>query len=105
MTIIDNRLKPQDGQRELRRMEAASARQAKHNRRRDAKAHASWVMFWREIVQNPDAVFAEDRAENTAWNLWRAWNAQARKAAPRDGTDDSSKASLASLSPTSYVEP
>ncbi len=72
VTIIDNRLKPQDGQRELRRMEAASARQAEHNRRRDAKAHASWVMFWREIVQNPDAVFAADRAENTAWNLWRA---------------------------------
>ena len=72
VAIIENRLKPQDGQAELRRMEAASARRAEHNRKRDAKAHASWVMFWREIVQNPDAVFAVDRAENTAWNLWRA---------------------------------
>jgi hypothetical protein len=72
MAIIENRLKPQDGQAESRRMEAASARRAKHHQRRDAKAHASWVMFWREIVENPDAVFATDRAENTAWNLWRA---------------------------------
>jgi hypothetical protein len=70
--IIENRLKPQGGNAELRRMEAAGARRAKHNQRRDAKAHASWVMFWREIAQNPGAVFAMDRAENTAWGLWRA---------------------------------
>ena len=29
-------------------------------------------MFWREIARDPDAVFAVDRAENTAWNLWQA---------------------------------
>lgn len=71
-TIIDNRLKPQEGSAELRRMEAANAKRTKQAERRAAKAHASWVMFWREIARNPDAVFAVDRAENTAWNLWQA---------------------------------
>jgi hypothetical protein len=71
-TIIDNRLKPQKGSAELRRMEAASAKRNKQVERRAAKAHASWVTFWREIARDSDAVFAVDRAENTAWNLWRA---------------------------------
>ena len=26
-------------------------------------------MFWQEIVRDPAAVFAIDRAQNTAWNL------------------------------------
>jgi hypothetical protein len=72
VALIDGRLKPQPGSAELRRMQALSAKRAKHKERRDAKAHASWVAFWREIAQHPDRVFAADRAENTAWNLWRA---------------------------------
>lgn len=71
-TIIDNRLKPQEGSAELRRMEAANAKRNKQVERRGAKAHASWVTFWREIARDSDAVFAVDRAENTAWNLWQA---------------------------------
>lgn len=71
-TIIDNRLKLQEGSAELRRMEAAIAKRSKQAERRTAKAHASWLMFWREIARDPDAVFAVDRAENTAWNLWQA---------------------------------
>lgn len=70
--IIDNRLKPQKGNAELRRMEAANAKRNKQALRRAAKAHASWVMFWREIVRDPSAVFAADRADNTAWSLWHA---------------------------------
>ena len=71
-TIIGNRLKPQEGNAELRRMEAANAKRTKQAERRAAKDHASWVMFWREIARDPNAVFAVDRAENTAWNLWQA---------------------------------
>ncbi len=71
-TIIDNRLKPHERSAELRRMEAANAKRAKQTERRTAKAHASWVMFWREIALDPDAVFSVGRAENTAWNLWQA---------------------------------
>jgi hypothetical protein len=72
VSIIDNRLKPQAGAAELRRMEAENEKLAKQARRRTAKAHASWVMFWREIVRDPDKVFAADIAQNTAWNLWHA---------------------------------
>jgi hypothetical protein len=72
VAIIDNRLKPQAGSAELRKLEAQSEKRAKQSERRTAKAHASWVMFWREIVQKPDAVFAPDRAKNTAWNLGQA---------------------------------
>jgi len=71
-TIIDNRLKPQENSAELRRMEAADAKRTRQIERRDVKAHASWVTFWREIVRDPDAAFAVGRAENTAWNLWQA---------------------------------
>jgi hypothetical protein len=72
VAIIDNRLKPEEGAAELRRMKAEDAKRTKQAERRTAKTHASWVMFWREIVRDPDAVFAVDRAENTAWNLWQA---------------------------------
>jgi hypothetical protein len=71
-SIIDERLKPQKGSAELRRMEAANAKHTEQAERCAEKAHASWVMFWQEIVRNPAAVFAIDRAQNTAWNLWRA---------------------------------
>jgi hypothetical protein len=72
VAIIDNRLKPQAGAAELRRLEAQSEKRTKQAERRTAKAHASWVMFWREIVRDPRKAFAADRAENTSWNLWRA---------------------------------
>jgi hypothetical protein len=71
-TIIDNRLKPQEGSAELRRIEMAQAKRTKQTERRAAKARASWVTFWREIARDPGAVFSADRAENTAWNLWQA---------------------------------
>jgi hypothetical protein len=72
VSIIDNRLKPQAGAAKLRRMEAQNEKRAKQTERRTAKAHASWVMFWREIVKDPGKVFGIDRAQNTAWNLWQA---------------------------------
>ena len=72
VSIIDNRLKPQPGSGELRRLEAQNEKRAKQAERRTAKAHASWVMFWREIARDPDKVFGVDRAQNTAWNLWQA---------------------------------
>ena len=72
VAIIDDRLKPQEVAAELRRMEAQHEKRIKQAERKAAKAHASWVTFWREIEGKPSAVFAADRAENTAWNLWQA---------------------------------
>jgi hypothetical protein len=70
--IIEDRLKPAEDSAELQRLQLANTKRTKEHERRTAKAHASWVGFWREIAQDPDAVFAVERANNTAWNLWRA---------------------------------
>ena len=72
MAIIDNRLKPSSDDAEMRRLQARNDKITKQSEQRTAKAHASRVQFWREIERDPDAVFAPDRADNTAWNLWQA---------------------------------
>lgn len=69
---LDQLAKPQKPSAEELRWQREDAKRKKQEERRDAKAHASWVMFWREIVNDPEAVFAPDCSENTAWNLWRA---------------------------------
>ncbi|MGA7451751.1 MAG: hypothetical protein WBW73_10940, partial [Rhodoplanes sp.] len=63
---IEAMMKPGRENEELRRPKREN-RESKQ-----AKARASWVNFWGEIASNPDAVFAEGRADNTAWNLWQA---------------------------------
>ncbi|WMT73935.1 hypothetical protein [Bradyrhizobium sp. Ash2021] len=70
--IIDNRTKPQEGAADFQKMQAQHEKRVKQEERKAAKAHASWVAFWREIEKAPSTVFAADRAENTAWNLWQA---------------------------------
>jgi hypothetical protein len=72
LDTIQKRQQPPAGEAELRRMEERDARQQKKSQRHEAKAYASWVGFWREIADNPDAVFSANRADNTAWNLWQA---------------------------------
>ncbi|MBJ6718832.1 ATP-binding protein [Bacillus sp. PR5] len=69
---LDQLAQPQKTSPEELRWQREDAKRKKHDERRDAKAHASWVMFWREIVNDSEVVFATDRSENTAWNLWRA---------------------------------
>ena len=69
---IDARLQPATNTRELRRMNVCNARRKKKWERRNAKARASWIIFWRKIAQDPDAAFASDEAGNTVWNLWEA---------------------------------
>ena len=71
-TIVDNRLKLMEDNAGLRRMVEADAKRTKLDELEAERAHASWVTFWSEIARDPDAVFAVDRAEKTAWNLWRA---------------------------------
>ncbi|MCF4167659.1 hypothetical protein L2U69_18585 [Zavarzinia compransoris] len=40
-------------------------------RRREAKSRASWQMFRRNIIVDPEKFLGPDHAENTARNLWR----------------------------------
>jgi hypothetical protein len=72
VAIIDDRLRPQKINADLRRMQAFHEKYAEQEKRRTAKNYTSWVMFWRELVHSPEAAFATDRANVTAWNLWRA---------------------------------
>lgn len=72
MAHIDNHLKSAPINRELARMEAKHQRYRKQAERRQAKDHASWVLFWREVANNPQTAFSPKRAGNTAWNLWAA---------------------------------
>ncbi len=72
VTVLDTLPQEVKPDPEMQRMEAESAKRKREAHRRDKAAHASWVKFWREVAEHPDAVFADNRAANTALNLWRA---------------------------------
>lgn len=69
---IDDRLKPAPDGDEMKKWAKRDTKRQKVSQLREAKDTESWVKFWREIADNPDTVFADDRCANTAWNLWRA---------------------------------
>lgn len=69
---LDAWLKPASHAKENRRWERKQAQRKKQEERRKAKYRASWIQFWREIADNPEAAFSPERGPNTAWNLWRA---------------------------------
>ena len=53
-------------------MEKEAVKRRKQLERRDMKAHASWVQFWREVSNNTDLAFSPEREDHTAWHLWQA---------------------------------
>ncbi len=79
LEIIDGWLMQPAESEEVKRLRAQQEKHAKQRERRHAKDHASWVMFWREINENPDKVFSPDRADNTVWNLWNAMERSGEK--------------------------
>ena len=72
IAVIDEKLKPAPVNHELVRMEADHQKYTEQARLRQAKEHASWVSFWREVVHNPDTAFSSDRLGITARKLWQA---------------------------------
>ena len=72
LAAIDERLKPSEQDKDLKRWEIEDAKRKKQRDRREAKSHASWIMFWREVADQPDKAFSAERGGNTTWNLWRA---------------------------------
>lgn len=72
LATIDKRLKAAEQDKELKRWEIEDAKRKRQRERREAKDRASWVMFWREVAEQPDKAFSSERGGNTAWNLWRA---------------------------------
>lgn len=57
---------------EEQRWQQEDAERQRRDERRNAEAHASWLMFWCEIARDPDAAFAADRSDTTVWMLWQA---------------------------------
>lgn len=70
-SFLDDQLKPRDQSRQQRRYEICDRRRKLRQERRDAKARANWIGFWRELKDDPEKAFAPDRAESTARNLHR----------------------------------
>ena len=64
---IEQRLKP----RKIEAWEVKEAKRKKQQERKAAKNKASWILFQREIIDDPEKVFASERSWNTAWDLWR----------------------------------
>ncbi len=69
---LDQLAEPQKPDPEEERLRRESVKREKKEERRKAKARASWITFWREVSNDPDALFDAGRSDNTAWNLWRA---------------------------------
>ena len=72
MQRLDDWLKPSKHDKKHRRWEKKQAERKKQEERRKAKNHASWIHFWREVVNQPENAFSTAQSWNTAWNLWRA---------------------------------
>lgn len=69
---LADRLAPHVVSRHERRWEVKDRWRKRQAERRNAKDRASWILFWRELKDNPDRAFSPERADNTAWNLWKA---------------------------------
>jgi hypothetical protein len=69
---IDEWLKPSKHEKDRRRREKEQAERKEQEARRKAKNRASWILFWREVANQPEDAFSSERDWNTTWNLWRA---------------------------------
>ena len=76
---LEDRLAPHIPSRQERRWAIKHKWRERQASRRSAKAKASWVMFWRELKDDPDIAFSPERADNTAWNLYRAMGRGGRR--------------------------
>ena len=72
IAVIDDRLKSSLRTKKRMRWEVEAEKRKNQEERREAKNHASWVTFWREVAERPEIAFSPERSGNTAWNLWRA---------------------------------
>lgn len=69
---IKKRLSSANKAKEIQPWEKKEAERKEQRERREAKARASWILFWREVAFKPDSAFSPERSWETAWSLWRA---------------------------------
>ncbi|MFK5913545.1 MAG: hypothetical protein QM484_04150 [Woeseiaceae bacterium] len=68
---VDDWFKPVPINHQHERMKKQQKKRKKQVKRREAKKHASWILFWREVANDPKTAFNSERKENTAWDLWQ----------------------------------
>ncbi len=71
IALINRYLAPREVDPDEAKLEARANRQRKAAEMREAKNHADWVAFWREVAEHPQTAFSPDREGNTAWSLWQ----------------------------------
>tara|TARA_B110001469_G_scaffold42109_1_gene41664 strand:+ start:501 stop:4835 length:4335 start_codon:yes stop_codon:yes gene_type:complete len=72
LAVIDKRLKSSKPSEKHQKWKIEEAKREQEEKKQTAKDHASWVEFWKEVADQPDAAFSPERSGNTAWYLWRA---------------------------------
>ena len=72
VAMIDRQLAPREVDPEQLKLEAELERHRAASESREAKNHADWVAFWREVAEHPETAFSTEKEDNTTWNLWMA---------------------------------
>lgn len=68
---LEERLKPVVRSREERLWTVCEIRRERQRKRRTTTNKMSWVNFWRELKDDPDTAFSQERFDNTARNLFQ----------------------------------
>lgn len=69
---LDDWLKLSEHDKKNRLWERKQEKLKKQEERRKAKSRASWVLFWRDVANQPEDAFSSERGWSTVWNLWKA---------------------------------
>ncbi len=67
---IDEYLQPPKYTEKHKQWEKKAAERKKQREQREAKNRASWILFWREIANDPETAFSDKKVDNTVWDLW-----------------------------------
>lgn len=68
---LEEKTRPRPVDPKWEKMKERHRKQREDDRRREAKNHASWIQFWREVASHPQTAFSPDKSGNTAWSLWQ----------------------------------
>ncbi|WP_078084961.1 hypothetical protein [Microbulbifer mangrovi] len=69
---LERRTKPAHRDPRIVKYEKQAEKAAEQRQKKKAKTKGSWMLFWRELVNNPEAAFSDSRMESTIWSLWKA---------------------------------
>lgn len=71
VAVLEEKTRPRPIDTKWEKMKERHRKQEENDRRREAKKHASWIQFWREVASQPQTAFSPDKSGNTAWGMWQ----------------------------------